>query len=230
MTGAHGEFVPGVYALLQITDTGTGMDEHTRKHLFEPFFTTKAEGKGTGLGLATVYGIVKQHEGLISVESEPGRGTTFQVYLPAARDQTPEQESPDTLSGDFRGSETILLVEDDGRVRRLARTILFRQGYRVLDAPDGETALALLEGGREDPDLLLTDVVMPGMNGKVLADKVSEICPKVSVLYMSGYTDEAIVDQRGFLKGVDLLQKPFSVSSLVTKVREVLDEEGPGET
>jgi len=227
--GSHETTPPGVYALLRITDTGTGMDEHTRNHLFEPFFTTKAKGKGTGLGLATVYGIVKQHQGLTSVESEPGQGTTFEIYLPAARDQTLEEESPEAVSQDFRGSETILLVEDDGRVRRLARTILFRQGYRVLDAPDGETALALLEESREEPDLLLTDVVMPGMNGKVLADRVSEICPQVSILYMSGYTDEAIVDQRGLLRDVDFLHKPFSVSSLVTKVREVLDEEGPGE-
>ncbi len=121
-------------------------------------------------------------------------------------------------------------MEDDGRVRRLARTILFRQGYRVLDAPDGETALALLEESREEPDLLLTDVVMPGMNGKVLADRVSEIFPQVSVLYMSGYTDEAIVNQRGLLRDVDFLHKPFSVSSLVTKVREVLAEEEPGNT
>jgi CheY-like chemotaxis protein len=191
--------------------------------MFEPFFTTKEVGKGTGLGLATVYGIVKQSGGSIWVYSELGHGTTIKVYLPRV-DEPPEPLAAPGLANPerLRGTETILLVEDEPAVRAVARQILARQGYTVLEAPDGPAALAMV-AGRGRVDLILTDVVMPGMSGRTLADQLAARWPGVRVLYMSGYTDDAIVRHGMLEPGLAYLQKPFRPDALVRKVREVLN-------
>jgi CheY-like chemotaxis protein len=229
---AHTVVVPGAYVMLAVSDTGTGMDAATQARVFEPFFTTKPKGKGTGLGLATAYGIVKQSGGYVWVYSEPGQGTTFKIYLP--RFEAPvERASPDpVITASLRGSETVLLVEDQEEVRSLVRKMLEARGYRVLVATSGLDALRL---GREletlrlteqygqTIDLLVTDVVMPGMSGREVALLLSPGFPKMQVLYMSGYTDESIV-HRGMLEpGIAFLQKPFTAEALARKVREVLD-------
>ena len=201
--------------MLSVSDTGHGMDKQTTENIFEPFFTTKEHDKGTGLGLATVYGIVKQHGGNIWVYSEPEQGTSLKVYLPISL------ESPDTKEHSFKaplnlsGSEIVLLVEDNPQVRNMTLTILERNGYKVLAAKSGKEALALLDRHEEGPpDLLLTDVVMPEMNGKQLFEKVSGRYPQVKALYMSGYTDDAIVNRGVMDAGVHFIQKPFSVNVL----------------
>jgi signal transduction histidine kinase len=215
------DLTKGVYVMLAISDTGHGMDEETRQNIFEPFFSTKGE-HGTGLGLATVYGIVKQHHGGIWVYSEPGKGTTFKIYLPAIDGAVAEKSASE--SGEARqGSETILLVEDNDQVRKMTANILSRRGYQVFQAENGKNALKLLEARADGVALLLTDVVMPEMNGKDLYLKAVEINPDIRVLYMSGYTDDVIA-HRGVLEaGVNFIQKPFSVRGLTTKIREVLD-------
>src|SRR5881398_3287001 len=214
---------PGDYVCLTVTDSGLGMDEATQAHLFEPFFTTKEVGKGTGLGLATVYGIVKQSGGYIWVYSEPGRGTTVKVYLPrvrgAAEPPLPAPEPP-PLRG---GNETVLLVEDAAPVRTLARRSLEARGYRVLDAADGPSAIELSARHAGEIDVLVTDVVMPGMSGRELAERLAPTRPAMKVLYTSGYTDDAMVRQGVLNAGVAFLQKPFVPDSLARKVREVLD-------
>jgi two-component system cell cycle sensor histidine kinase/response regulator CckA len=213
---------PGPHALLAITDTGSGMTEAVRAHLFEPFFTTKAKGVGTGLGLATVYGIVKQSGGSIDVDTELGRGTTFRIYLPHAErtaDESAHSETQ-TVAG---GTETILLVEDQDQVRSVVRTTLSRRGYIVLEADGGDDALRYLKEHPAPIDLLLTDVVMPGMNGRDLARAMLNERPKLRVLYMSGYADHAIVRHGVIERGLHYIQKPFSPDSLLRKVRETLD-------
>jgi len=214
---------PGDYACLAVTDSGAGMDESTQAHLFEPFFTTKEVGKGTGLGLATVYGIVKQSGGYIWVYSEPGRGTTVRVYLPrvpgAAEPPLPAPELP-ALRG---GHETVLLVEDAAPVRTLARRSLEACGYTVLDAADGPSAIELSARHAGAIAVLVTDVVMPGMSGRELAERLAPTRPEMKVLYTSGYTDDAMVRQGVLNAGVAFLQKPFVPDSLARKVRDVLD-------
>jgi len=214
---------PGDYACLAVTDSGIGMDEVTQAHLFEPFFTTKEVGKGTGLGLATVYGIVKQSGGYIWVYSEPARGTTVKVYLPrvagVTEAPTPAPE-PKRVPG---GHETVLLVEDATPVRTLARRSLEARGYRVLDAADGRAALEISARHDGDIDLLLTDVVMPGMSGRELAERLAPLRPGMKVLYTSGYTDDAMVRQGVLTAGVAFLPKPFVPDTLARKVRDVLD-------
>jgi len=219
----HRTVVPGPYVVIAVSDTGTGMSADTQSHMFEPFFTTKEVGKGTGLGLATVYGIVKQSGGSIWVYSELGHGTTIKVYLPRV-DEPPEPLAAPPLANPerLRGTETILLVEDEPAVRAVARQILARQGYTVLEAPDGPAALAMVAGGGR-VDLILTDVVMPGMSGRALADQLATRWPGVRVLYMSGYTDDAIVRHGMLEPGLAYLQKPFRPDTLVRKVREVLN-------
>ena len=219
----HRTVVPGPYVVIAVSDTGTGMSTETQSHIFEPFFTTKEVGKGTGLGLATVYGIVKQSGGSIWVYSELGHGTTIKVYLPRV-DEPPEPLAAPGLANPerLRGTETILLVEDEPAVRAVARQILARQGYTVLEAPDGPAALAMFAGGGR-VDLILTDVVMPGMSGRTLADQLATRWPGVRVLYMSGYTDDAIVRHGMLEPGLAYLQKPFRPDALVRKVREVLN-------
>jgi PAS domain S-box-containing protein len=215
---------PGKYVMLAVTDNGCGMDAKTQAHIFEPFFTTKEKGKGTGLGLATVYGIVKQSGGYIWVYSEPEHGTTFKIYLPkieapiaaAGRDRPVDTRSLP------RGSEVVLLVEDETGVRELARQYLEMSGYTVLEAEDGHTALELAGMHAGPIHLLLTDVVMPGISGRELADRVAVIRPGIKILYMSGYTDQSVV-RHGILEGdAILLQKPFTLAALAAKLREVL--------
>src|SRR5437899_313156 len=213
----------GSYVLLTVTDTGTGMDAGTLTHIFEPFFTTKERGKGTGLGLATVYGIVKQSNGYIWVESTPGKGASFQIYLPRhVGQQLAEEPKPDSRER-LGGSESILLVEDAEPLRKLAQTFLETGGFRVLSAGSGEEALEVATSYGGTLDLLLTDVVMPGMNGRVLAEQLLPRQPGMRVLYMSGYTDSFIAGHGVLEPGTHLLHKPFTDEVLIRKVREVLD-------
>ena len=208
-----------------MSDTGHGMDEETRKHIFEPFFTTKEVGKGTGFGLSTVYGIVKQSGGYIYVYSEPDHGTTFKIYLPHLTGTKKQQESLTGKRDPMGGAETILLVEDEESLRKMAGRILEGYGYSVIEATDGMDALEITtKGDRLKIDLLVTDVIMPKMGGKELSEKLFEEYPKLKVLYISGYTDNAITDHGMLDEGVLLLQKPFSSQSLAEKVREILDE------
>ncbi|HMJ24892.1 MAG TPA: response regulator, partial [Pyrinomonadaceae bacterium] len=214
---------PGKYVILAVSDTGTGMDSETKTRIFEPFFTTKELGKGTGLGLSTVYGIVKQSGGNIWVYSEPGHGTAFKVYLPQIEGPIEPERQP-TISGAAPGgSETILIVEDEEVVRGLTRKILEGSGYRVLDASGGEEAVRLCHEHVEPIDLLLTDVVMPRTSGREVADQLIALRPEIRVLFMSGYTDEAIVHHGILDSNVEFIQKPFSPNTLAKKVREVLD-------
>jgi nitrogen-specific signal transduction histidine kinase/CheY-like chemotaxis protein len=219
---SHPDCVAGDYVMLAVSDTGHGMDADTRAHLFEPFFTTKGVGKGTGLGLATVFGIVKQNHGLINVYSEPTRGTTFKIYLPRAGAETTAaaevvQQRP------LRGSETVLFVEDEEQILNLGKRILQRQGYTVLAAPAPEQALALAAQHAGPIHLLVTDVVMPGMNGKELVERVRISRPDLKCLFMSGYTADIIAHHGVLEAGVAFLQKPFTIHTLAEKVREVLE-------
>ncbi len=218
---------PGSYVMAAVSDTGIGMDETILAHLFEPFFTTKEKGKGTGLGMSTAYGIAKQHEGNIWAYSEPGMGTTIKVYLPVTEEV--REVPPSSFAQkqeETKGSETVLLVEDDQQVRNLASIILDRHGYNVLVAGSGREALSLLESHGSGVHLLLTDLIMPDMNGKELFDRISVSDPAIRVLYMSGYTGDAIAHHGVIEKGVNFIEKPFSVKALAAKVREVLDQPG----
>jgi CheY-like chemotaxis protein len=213
----------GSYVLLAVTDTGTGMDAGTLTHIFEPFFTTKERGKGTGLGLATVYGVVKQSNGYIWVDSAPGKGASFQIYLPRHVGQPAVDEQIIDSSEKLRGTETILLVEDAEPLRKLAQAFLEAGGFRVLSAESGESALEVMASFGGTFDLLLTDVVMPGINGRVLAEQMLPRQPGMRVLYMSGYTDSFIAGHGVLDPGTHLLHKPFTEEILIRKVREVLD-------
>ena len=219
---------PGAYVMLAVSDTGEGMSEETQSRIFEPFFTTKEVGKGTGLGLSTVYGIVKQSGGNIWVYSEVGEGTAFKIYLPrvdeAAQEYKPSHEVEESLDG----TEIILLAEDDERVRGLVRAVLEGYGYQVLEAEDGSAALSVSERHEGLIHLLLTDVVMPKMSGRELADQLAESRPEMKVLYMSGYTDESIVHHGVLDANTPFIQKPFEPEALARKVRELLDEEARG--
>jgi len=221
----HAPLRAGDYVMVAITDTGGGMDSETQSHIFEPFFTTKGP-KGTGLGLSTVYGIVKQSGGYIWVYSEVGRGTTFKIYLPrvaSAGEAVAQVAAPAQFQRVEPGTETILLVEDEANLRYLARQYLEKQGYKVIEAADGAVAMQIAVAHEAVIHLLLTDVIMPGMNGRELAQRIFEIRPNVKVLYMSGYT-ENVIGHNGMLDaGVRLLQKPFNLRDLKSKVREVLD-------
>src|SRR5579862_1126337 len=212
---------PGRYVTLAVSDTGTGMDKETQSRIFEPFFTTKEKGKGTGLGLSTVYGIVKQSGGYVFVQSEVGRGATFQIYLPqvdGAAEKKPAP-APDAALG---GSETILLVEDEESVRLLVRDTLSAKGYKVLEADSGEAGLATAERHDGKIDLVITDVVMPGMGGREMVKHMTDTRPETKVLYLSGYTEDAILSEGTIESGTAFLQKPFTLQNLSRKVREVL--------
>jgi PAS domain S-box-containing protein len=222
--GQHLEIVPGPYVLLTVTDTGVGFDEETKTHIFEPFFTTKESGKGTGLGLSTVYGIIRQSNGFIWVYSELGQGATFKIYLP----QVAKEAGEVVVSGSIpvtslEGTETVLLVEDEANVRLVARKFLQKKGYTVLEAGHPKKALQICEQYEGQIDLLITDVIMPDMNGRELAERLSRIFCSLKVLYISGYANEAL-NQHGLLgSGIAFLEKPFSSEALARKVREVLD-------
>jgi CheY-like chemotaxis protein len=212
---------PGSYVMLAVTDTGVGMDEATQSRIFEPFFTTKSEGKGTGLGLATVYGIVKQSGGFIWVYSEPQQGASFKIYLPRV-DVAPEVVAP--LSNESpRGTEVLLVVEDQESLREMIVEVLEEQGYRVLSAPDGASALALAAAHTGPLHLVLTDVVLPGLNGREIVEQLSALRPEIRAVYMSGYSDGTISD-RGLLSDERaLVEKPFTASALAQAVRKALD-------
>jgi CheY-like chemotaxis protein len=218
----HAGLEPGPYVVLAVSDTGHGMRPEVLARVFEPFFTTKEPGKGTGLGLATVHGIVKQSGGHVGVYSEPGQGTTFKVYLPRTDAPTVEAEPPATADELPRGSETILLVEDEASLRELVRECLEGGGYTVLPARHGTQALELCERHSGPLHLLMTDVVMPGMNGRELAERLRALRPEIRVLYMSGYTDDAVVLHGVLAEDMAFLQKPFTAETLARTVRLVL--------
>lgn len=224
-TGSHQGVKPGTFVMLSVSDSGHGFDSEVKEHIFEPFFTTKDKSKGTGLGLSTVYGIVKQHQGNIWVYSEPGKGSTFKVYLPVFEGNIElgsDQVNDEQLILNKEGTETILLAEDNEQVRGLALNILKRQGYHVLVAKNGNEALALFNDYDNPVHLLLTDVIMPEMNGRDLYNKIAEKRPDIKVLYMSGYTDNVIAHHGVLDEGINYIQKPFTVSALAIKIRDVL--------
>ena len=219
----HAGAKPGPYVMLAVTDTGTGIDPDTLAHIFEPFFTTKEVGKGTGLGLATVYGVVKQSGGYVWAESEPGQGASFQIFLPRVAEPATDATATTPLEEAVGGSETILLVEDSEPLRKLTQSFLASHGFRVLAAQDGEEAIRLETQHSGRIDLLLTDVVMPGMNGRALAEKMLPRQRGMRVLYISGYTDSFVARHGVLEQGTELLHKPFTEDVLIRKVRDVLD-------
>ncbi|HKV48011.1 MAG TPA: PAS domain S-box protein [Candidatus Acidoferrales bacterium] len=221
--GTHPAVSPGRYVLIAVSDTGMGMDAKTQARIFEPFFTTKEKGKGTGLGLSTVYGVVKQSEGYIWVYSEVGKGTTFKIYLPRADEPASPLPEPSSGSKIPRGSETILLVEDAEPLRALTCALLRKNGYTVFDAANGTDAIEVAEREQQRIHLLLTDVVMPGLSGREVANYLSLKRPAMRVLYMSGYTNDVIVHHGVLDSGISLLEKPFSEANLARKLRDVLD-------
>jgi CheY-like chemotaxis protein len=220
-TDAHHDLAPGPYVVLAITDNGIGMDSETQAQIFEPFFTTKR--KGSGLGLSTVFGIVRQSGGQIGVDSAPGVGTTFKVFLPKSTGTTELRPSDRPISVSGGGTETILLVEDDEQVRVVASGILRRSGYRVLEAPNGGEALLLCERHEGTIHLLLTDVVLPRMSGRELSERLAALRSSMKVLFVSGYTDDSVMRHGISDSGVAYLQKPFTPATLTKKVRELLD-------
>ena len=218
----HRYIQPGRYVVISLADNGHGMDKETLSRIFEPFFTTKEKGKGTGLGLSTVYGIVKQSGGYVFANSDVGGGTTFFIYLPRVED-SPEASLPvKSQDNENRGTETVLLVEDEDSVRELVRETLVLRGYRVLEADNGEAGLRVAEHHGDEIDILITDVVMPGMGGRELAKRLMAMRPQIGVLYLSGYTEDAIVNHGALDPGTAFLQKPFTLQKLAKKVREVL--------
>jgi PAS domain S-box-containing protein len=219
----NSDATPGSYVLMTFSDNGTGMDEATMENIFEPFFTTKEVGKGTGLGLATVYGIVRQSEGHIHVDSEVDRGTTFRIYLPRVTEEAEIIRASAPVQNDYYGTETILLAEDDEIVRKMAQMILEKNGYKVLTAANGHEALLIFEQYKGPIDLLLTDVVMPKMSGYTLAERLTAFRPEMLVLYMSGYAEDAISRHRTMNEANNFIEKPFTLEALARKMRRVLD-------
>jgi CheY-like chemotaxis protein len=209
--------------MLKVSDTGIGMDKETQSHIFEPFFTTKEKGKGTGLGLSTIYGIIKQCNGYILIDSAPGHGTTFQVIFPRTSEKVTRESIQQVAYDTLKGEENVIVIEDDDAVRELTESFLLHYGYKVLTASSGEEALNICQSFKNNIQLAVVDVVMPGISGKQLSDEILKIYPEIKILFISGYTDESIV-QHGILDSqVEFLQKPFSVESLGKKVRQVLD-------
>jgi CheY-like chemotaxis protein len=221
--GYYATVHPGPHVMLAVSDTGVGMDADLQARLFEPFFTTKEHGKGTGLGLSTTYGIVKQSGGSIWVYSEPGHGTTFKIYLPRCEEPLEDRTAPPPARDAAPGTEFVLLVEDEPEVRRLVEKLLRLKGYRVLSAASPAEAIAISKRHEAPIELLLTDVIMPGMNGRELSRVLAASRPRMRVLYMSGYTDAAMSQQGILPQGTAFLSKPFTPEALARKVREVLD-------
>ncbi len=220
---AHGYGKPGPYAVLSVTDTGAGMDEKTRTKIFEPFFTTKEVGKGTGLGLSIVYGIVKQNSGYVSVYSEPGRGTTFRIYLPAIL-MNIEEAGAAALTDAARGTETVLVAEDDADVRKLTKAVLEGAGYTVIEAVDGENAIRLFAEHKDEIELVLIDVIMPKANGKAVSEAIRKMRPRVKIIFTSGYTAD-IIHKKGILEeGAHFIAKPILPNALLDRVRKTLDK------
>jgi CheY-like chemotaxis protein len=222
----HPQAQPGRYILLTVNDSGHGMTDEVKRHIFEPFYTTKALGRGTGLGLATTFGAVKQAGGSIEVFSEVGQGTTFKIFLPGTEEKAGTLVRETAPSEQLNGDETILVVEDEPGVREMAVKILKRYGYTLLSAPNGGEAFMLAEKHAARIDLLMTDVVMPGMNGRELAERLVKLHPEMKVLYTSGYTENVIVHHGVIDKSLNFIGKPYSPQALARKIREVL---GPGE-
>ncbi len=222
----HAAVIPGRYVMVAVSDTGVGMTPEIRERIFEPFFTTKEKGKGTGLGLSTVYGIVKQSNGNLWVYSEPGHGTSFKIYLPRVDEPLEEEKEKVAVGKLARGNETILVVEDDEQVRNVAVRILSGQGYKMLEASQGDDAFLICAEHSGPIHLLVTDVVMPKMSGCELVKRISSIRPEIKVLYMSGYTDSVITYNGILEEGVKFIQKPFTIDALAAKVCEVLGKRG----
>jgi two-component system, cell cycle sensor histidine kinase and response regulator CckA len=220
---SHGEGRPGPHVMLAVSDTGAGMSDEVQRHLFEPFYTTKGAGAGTGLGLATVFGVVKQSGGSIYVYSEEGSGSTFKIYLPAAAAHAPSGAGPGAEPARAGGTETIMVVEDDPGVRDLVRIMLESSGYKVVVVAGADDAERLCAGGNGAIDLVLTDVVMPGTNGRVLAERLAESSPQTRFLFMSGYSDEAVYHHGVIRPDAAFIEKPFTAGTLTRKVREALD-------
>ena len=226
-TDTHPGSIPGMYTMLTFSDTGTGMDQHTLKYIFEPFFTTKEPGKGTGLGLATIYGIVKQHNGYIMVYSEPGVGTTFKIYLPKIEEDGGETGAePSEFKEIYHGTETVLVVEDEASVLDMTCKILRKYGYTVMSASSAHECFQLIEHYQGTIELLLTDVIMPGMNGRQLYEELSASLTQLKVIFLSGYTFDVIAEHGILLQGTHLISKPFTVRELMEKVRAVLEQDG----
>jgi CheY-like chemotaxis protein len=222
-TRRHPDLKPGAYVRLIVSDTGIGMDQMIMSHLFEPFFTTKEAGKGTGLGLATVHGIVKQNNGHITVHSEPGRGSSFKLYFPQVKESILVEETNEGRPRKYQGTETLLIVEDEAIVRELAHRILSQRGYHVIAAGNGQEALQICRNYDEPIDLMITDVVMPGMSGRDLAEQAAPIRPDMKILFISGYPNDIIAEHGILSDGISFLQKPFSPDSLTAKVQGILD-------
>ena len=222
-TDKYVDLSPGEFVLLAVSDTGVGMDKETREHIFEPFFTTKEVGKGTGLGLATVYGIVKQHKGYVHVYSEEGHGTTFKVYLPVVKDKQKEIVPQGDVISLRKAEETILLVEDDELVRKVVIRILGDLGYKIIEACEGKQALERISEYGDKIDIVITDLVMPGMSGKELAKRIVDIIPDCKILFVSGYTSDFVTYEELINKNTDFLQKPFTAESLIKKLDNLLD-------
>jgi len=220
--GSLGEIIPGSYVMFAMSDTGTGMSMEVKEKIFEPFFTTKVTGIGTGLGLAMIYGIIRQHNGYIYVYSEPGKGTTFKIYLPAVQKDLLEKNNGKAPL--FQGSETILVVDDDSFIRKLVMDMLGPLGYRVLEAENAEAALKVRDDFEGTIDVLLTDIIMPKISGKELAEAFLSKRPETKVLYMSGYTDDSIAYHGILKKETAFIQKPLTLYKLATKLREELDK------
>src|SRR5258708_28017772 len=222
ITGKHAPFQS--YGLIEVIDTGAGMDAEIRSHIFEPFFTTKEPGKGTGLGLSTVYGIVKQSGGAIEVESEPGKGSTFRVYLPVSGEGIPVPSGPNIRDSVTEGSETVLLAEDQLSIRKVIRELLESKGYKVLEAQDPQDAIEIAEHYPGRIDVLVTDVIMPQVRGTELAKLIGKFNPGVVVIFISGYSEEALVETGLLGQNETLIQKPFDPEALAIKIRELLND------
>jgi CheY-like chemotaxis protein len=213
----------GRYVLVTVADNGSGMTEEVRRNIFEPFFTTKDKGKGTGLGLATVYGILRQNDGWIDLRSEIGQGSTFRIYLPRIDAALAADVAKPAADGSLRGEETVLIVEDQHDVRRLAKEMLHTRGYRVLEAANGDDAHAVVRQHTGAIDLLLTDVVMPGVDGRTLSEQLRQLRPDLKVILMSGYAEDVVTNRGVLTSGLRYIQKPFKPNELATVVRQVLD-------